>query len=250
MEESSSKKHKSYEAANTINSFFNKTQSKKSELEKDLTKTTYHYLDPLVMVNLDSAYGSSLSNFSDSAVAFNGCIRGDGGDQRINKQIYAKSIYLKYSIDVPSRSETPLTDRVAVFYIYLYLVLDTQCNGTSSSFGDIFDNNSLFKSQELILNKRQPGRFKILRIIKEPIELFDLSIDWSNGNWAYGARRINNKFFLELNFPVNFMDNGGSYTSILDNYLSFWGYHTSTVENLEINPVCRISFHSTFQFIG
>nr|WAE42742.1 MAG: capsid protein [Cressdnaviricota sp.] len=110
--------------------------------------------------NLSQAISSGGGNISSPNTQNSGQIlvgmpQGTDVGQRIGRKIYAKSIYIKGTIQF-----VPGTGTVGTDFARLWLVWDKQANGTSPSSTDVWSNNVIGKE---MVNLDNNERFRILK---------------------------------------------------------------------------------------
>jgi len=160
--------------------------------------------------------------FFDTALSFNidatgevptGCQlnlipQGDTESTRDGRKAYIKSIQIRGYFTI-----VPAAAAVAADVAYMYLVLDTQCNGAAAAVTDVFTSTTMSTNQ---LQLNNSGRFRILKrwVVGmnseagvstaynnkiRPIEFFkkcNIPIDWNAATGAITEIRSNNLFLI------------------------------------------------------
>jgi len=162
------------------------------------------------------------SKFFDTALSFNFdvtgevpatgqlCLipQGDTESTRDGRQAVIKSIQLRGAVTF-----NPGAGASAGGVSYLYLVLDTQCNGSAAAITDVFTSNVMYSN---MLQLNNSGRFRILKkfvmamnaqagvttaynVVVRPFEYFkkcNIPIDWNSTAGALTEIRSNNIFLM------------------------------------------------------
>jgi len=135
--------------------------------------------------------------------------QGDTESTRDGRIAYIKSIQIRgYANFVPGAAAAQSST-----VCYLYLVLDTQCNGAAAAITDVFTSNVAGTN---LLNLNNSGRFRILKKwvmtfnspagattafanVSKPLEFYkrcNIKVDWSSTTGAITEIRSNNVFLM------------------------------------------------------
>lgn len=134
--------------------------------------------------------------------------QGDTQSTRDGRRAFIRSVQLRGALDY-----NPGSNGYAAVHCFLYLVLDTQCNGAAAGATDVFTSATAHTS---LMNLNNSGRFKIMKkwiFYMEPqagtttafnacrrqIEFFqrcNIKVDWSSTTGAISEIRSNNLFLL------------------------------------------------------
>jgi len=127
---------------------------------------------------------------------------------RVGRKCTVKSIQIRGSLTM-----SPAASATACATAYLYLVLDTQCNGAPAAITDVLTSNAMNQG---LINMANSGRFRILKrwaipfnpaagattalnSVVKPIEYFkkcNIPIEYSSTTGAISEIRSNNIFLL------------------------------------------------------
>lgn len=142
---------------------------------------------------------------------------GDAGNERNGNKIQAKKITLRMKVAVDPNSDSTNANIVADAHTFrVFMAVDTQINGATPTFDQIFQNSPNNDAQEYDFNKlSSTGRFKVLldKFITVPPSY--VVHDGSNFH-AYG----NNKFFKKtfpLDLAIRYSDNSNNISAIQKN---------------------------------
>lgn len=142
---------------------------------------------------------------------------GDNGSERNGTKIQAKKITLRMKVAVDPNSDGVNANIVADAHTFrVFMAVDTQGNGASPTFDQIFENVPNNDAQEFDFNKlSSTGRFKVLldKFITVPPSY--VVHDGTNYH-AYG----NNKFFKKtfpLDMAIRYSDASNNVTSVQKN---------------------------------
>lgn len=134
--------------------------------------------------------------------------QGDTESTRDGRKATIESIQLRGRVAyVPGAAGTASTNA------YIYVVLDSQCNGAAAAVTDVFTEADLSKA---LLNLNNSGRFRILKKIQmsfnpqagvsaafnsviKPLEFYkkcSIDMDWSSTTGALSEIRSNNIFLI------------------------------------------------------
>lgn len=116
---------------------------------------------------------------------------------------------------------------------YLYLILDTQCNGAAAAVTDVFTSNDMTTN---MLNLNNSGRFRILK-----------KWEWA---WNVGAgvsAAYNNatkllEFYKSCNIPVDWSSTTGAITEIRSNNLFLMAGANAQDDTVQFTGTCRLRF--------
>lgn len=119
---------------------------------------------------------------------------------------------------------------------YLYLVLDTQCNGAAAAIDDVFTGNNLNTAMINLANSR---RFRILKKWR---------FSWNPAAGAIGAGTLpymvkTIDFFKRVNIPMEFSGITGAITEIKSNniFLCAGGANLQD-DGVTVQGKCRVRF--------
>jgi hypothetical protein len=185
-----------------------------------------------------------------AADCLNGIAEGSTEKTRNGRKILMKSILVKGSVRWVAETFIPSTP-VADSNVRLYLMLDTQTNGTQAGTNLQFINPG--GSQDtVVVPFRDLAHSDRFRVLKTAL-LNDTHRDTvaAQFNEAAGAGAFTDvgectryfEWYVTLNIPVLYKDNGATISSIVDNSLHMIALTDSNVRD----P--RLSYHARLRFI-
>ncbi len=158
--------------------------------------------------------------------------QGTGESQRIGRKCTIKSISLKGNYRLQPAESAP---EFASSMFYLYILLDTQCNGTLATWGNVFNSTNAAKGH---FNLKNQGRFKLL--CKKVIELASSA---SGALDTYGNRERNLEIYKRVNIPIEFSGVTGALTEVRSNNIFFaWGSGSGGDDILRFDGQARVRF--------
>jgi len=155
--------------------------------------------------------------------------QGVAENERIGRKVVLKSIWLKgAAVYAPGGSAS------ATAVTYLYIILDTQCNGASPGINDIFNTSALFLA---FPNLENGDRFKVLKVMK---------FAWNPGagvTTAYNGMSKNINWFRKCNIPIEFGGAVGDITEIKSNNVFIAaGCGTAGDDLVAFSMACRVRY--------
>jgi len=134
--------------------------------------------------------------------------QGDTESTRDGRQAVIKSVQIRGVV-----SYAPAASAAGATIGYMYLVLDTQCNGAAAAITDVFTSNNMSTN---MLELNNSGRFRILKKwvfpmnsqagvttaynnVNRPLEYFktcSIPIDWNGTTGAITEIKSNNVFLM------------------------------------------------------
>lgn len=191
--------------------------------------------------------GSSVFFDSSTAISpFSFIPRGTGPNDRIGNKIVGKQLNFRATVDMGT-SQIP--NNVWTGAYKLYVVLDTQCNGTIPNTQDIWQTNDLgVVNINSMMNISNSMRFRILKKMKGRVQCN--STTYWNGTSAVTLREgsLNIlEFSLKLDdIPISYAtsNTNGAPTGITQNniWLYIFSDEVSTGEMYIVDPTARVRF--------
>lgn len=132
--------------------------------------------------------------------------QGDTESTRDGRKAVIKSIQIRGTLTISPTAST-VTDCVC----YLYLVLDTQCNGAAAAITDVFTSNSMSDNQ---LQLNNSGRF---RILKRWVKVFNPTAGGAPLTTAFGSQTKVIEYFKRCNIDMDWNSTLGAITEIRSN---------------------------------
>lgn len=148
---------------------------------------------------------------------------------RVGRKCTIKSLQMKGSLNyVPAAAATAATT------VFLYLVLDQQCNGAAAAVTDVLTGNGL---QVAFRNLANGERFRILKKIKVTLA------PGAGVTTAYNNSTRHFEFYLKCHYPIEFSSTTGAITEIRSNNLFLLaGSDGNTDDLVTMNGACRVRF--------
>lgn len=183
----------------------------------------------VVEVQGPGTFGNISSVANGGVFLLNGCAQGSDYTQRVGREIMIKSLFIRGFTQLGSANESDV-QRVVV-------VLDTQANGTTPVFGDIFNNVTAaltFADPSTLNNLSNRDRFRIIIDKAWPSNV-------SNSSSLQAYKTF--KKFKKLNIKVTYNGTGATAGAIQTNaiWLFLLGIYNQTA-----NP----TFVSSFNFVS
>lgn len=153
--------------------------------------------------------------------------QGDTENTRDGRKAFIKSIQIRGVMQF-----TPGAAAVGVDVAYLYLVLDTQCNGAAAAVTDVFTSVNGWSN---MLQLNNSGRFRILKKWVLPME------SSAGVTTAYNSMLKPIEFYKRCNIPIDWNSTTGAITEIRSNniFLIAGGLVDDTCG---FNGTCRLRF--------
>lgn len=155
--------------------------------------------------------------------------QGDTESTRDGRMAVIKSIQIRAVVQ-----GTPAAAATFASNCYLYLVLDTQCNGAAAAVTDVFTSNVLATA---MLNLNNSGRFRILKrwLIKNEAQ--------AGVSGAYNNTTKQIEYYKKCNIKVDWSSTTGALTEIRSNNLFLVaGSDTATDDAVACTGTCRLRF--------
>jgi len=127
----------------------------------------------------------------------------------------------------------PSTGAAAAEVAYLYLVLDTQCNGAAAAITDVFTSNAMATN---LLQLNNSGRF---RIMKKWVLPFNAGAGVTT---AYNNVIIPIEFYKKCNIKVDWSSTTGAITEIRSNNLFLCAGMAPSDDLVSFTGTCRLRF--------
>lgn len=197
-------------------------------------------------------YGASASRmglkpelkFFDTALAFNFDLtgevpatgqlalipQGDTESTRDGRVAYIKSVQIRGNIIFNAVAGGQTVSSSAV---YLYLVLDTQCNGAAAAITDVFTSNVMGSN---MLNLNNSSRFRIIK--KWEITLNSMA--GVSTNWGVITKLVN--FYKRCNIKMDWSSTTGAITEIRSNNLFLCAGALNNDDIAVFDGTCRLRF--------
>ncbi|AUM62034.1 capsid [uncultured virus] len=129
--------------------------------------------------------------------------QGDTESTRDGRMAVIKSIQVRGVMEL-----APAAGAFAAGVAYMYLVLDTQCNGAAAAITDVFTSNVMSTN---MLNLANSGRFRILKRWVVPLKAT------AGVTTAYNLDHKAIEFYKRCNIPVVWSSTAGAITEIRSN---------------------------------
>jgi len=131
--------------------------------------------------------------------------QGDTESTRDGRQAIIKSVQIRGTITL-----APGANATSTAVAYLYLVLDTQCNGAAAAITDVFTGTGMNTN---MLELNNSGRF---RIIKRWVKQLS---SHAGVTTAYNSQIIPVEYYKSCNIPIDWNGTTGAITEIRSNNL-------------------------------
>lgn len=131
--------------------------------------------------------------------------QGDTESTRDGRQCTIKSIQIRGEMNF-----APGAGAVGGTHVYMWLVLDKQCNGAAAAITDVFTSSSCIQN---LVNLANSGRF---RIIKKWVMPYNVGAGVTTA-YVNVVKQI--EFFKKCNIPLQFSSTTGAITEIKSNNL-------------------------------
>jgi len=156
--------------------------------------------------------------------------QGDTESTRDGRLAYIKSIQIRANLDW-----APSTAADASAGAYIWVILDTQCNGAVAAITDVFTGNN---AGTALLNLNNSGRFRILKKIH-------IQMDPSAGvSAAYNVVHKNIECYLKCNIKMDWSSTTGAITEIRSNniFLMAGAVGTAADDTIAVSGNARLRF--------
>lgn len=187
---------------------------------------TYRNLRPELKAIDQSVGVTSISNvIAATSSPISTITQGSGSNNRIGKKILVKSMTIAgkvTSIAAPTVSNADDT-------VWIWIVLDTQSNGTSGIAADIWNPTT---AHNALKNLDGGPRFKILKCIEIKVSAIASGVS------------VNQPFedYLKLNIPVSYVDTGGT-PPRKNNIMVYAGTSGGGAANLQVDYYTRVRYY-------
>lgn len=167
-------------------------------------------------------------------------VQGSGPSDRNGNLVHARAITIEGCLSAADTTNALPHPR----YVFIALVLDTQCNGTALNSEDVYTSPYVGSAQGNIIpfrNLEDRGRFRILAVKRLQL----------NGSTAVdtGPKGTYNKahfrFHRKLNYPINFKANTGAISDVGNNNLAV----VAVADVISIGAI-TLTYNSRFRFTG
>jgi len=139
---------------------------------------------------------------------------GTGPSERIGRKITIKSIHLKGEAYMFSSSATSL-DEAASTIVRIFIVQDTQCNGSSALATDIWTTAKPSQNQ---INMENSSRFRVLKkivlVLKSPF--------WDAAALKSGAVTMPFEHYMKCDIPLEYSGTTGVVSELRSNHVQVW----------------------------
>lgn len=156
--------------------------------------------------------------------------QGDTENTRDGRKAVIKSIQFKGTfLNVPAASATAAT------VVYLYLILDKQCNGAAAAITDVFTSNNMATN---MLNLNNSMRFTVLKKWVVPL-VSDAGVTTAYNNVIKVI-----DWYKKCNIAIDWSSTAGAITEIRSNNLFLMaGSHPTTSDDTAVfDATCRLRF--------
>jgi len=155
------------------------------------------FFDTAISFNLD-AVGEVPASGQLNLIA-----QGTGQSQRIGRIATVRSMQLRLNLDY-----LPTTAATASGNAFIYVVLDTQCNGAAAAITDVLTGSGMSTA---LINLDNSQRFRILKKIKVEFQ------PGAGVSAAYNEVRKCVDVYMKLNVPLEFSSTTGAITELRSN---------------------------------
>lgn len=117
---------------------------------------------------------------------------------------------------------------------YLYLVLDTQCNGAAAAIGDVLTSDNMVSA---LVNLNNSMRFRILkRFVLQHVACAGVTTAYNNVNQTID-------YFKKLDIPLDFSSTTGALTELRSNNLFLLAGSSASIDDaVAFLGTCRVRF--------
>lgn len=153
--------------------------------------------------------------------------QGDTESTRDGRQAVIKSIQIRGIV-----SFTPAAAATAATVGFIYLILDTQCNGAAAAVTDVFTSADMWANQ---LQLNNSGRFRILKRWVYPM------VSPAGATTAYNNVQKQLEYYKRCSIPIDWNGTAGAITEIRSNNL-FLMAGSNTDDLMGFQGSCRVRF--------
>jgi len=151
--------------------------------------------------------------------------QGDGPSARDGNKCTVKSVHLRGTFNLAATSPPQ--------YVYLRLIMDTQCNGAAAAITDVYSTADM---RENFRNLNNSDRFKV--ICKK-----DIKVSPQYGITSATAAINHVDIFKKVNVPMIYSSTTGALTEIRSNNLFWvWGSDGTSDDTISFTGYTRIRF--------
>jgi len=177
---------------------------------------------------LDSIWSGTMNAAASVDLDANLIGQGAGQSQRVGRKCIIKSIHLRGVVAMD-----PGADAAAADIAYLYIILDTQCNGANPAVTDIFTDVNL---EEAMINMANSNRFKVLKRMT-----FELQAT-AGVTTAYNQTVREVEWYKKCDIPIEFSGATGALTEIRSNNIIAVSGLAVGDASVNYGGVCRVTF--------
>jgi len=130
---------------------------------------------------------------------------------------------------------TPGAAAVATAQVYIYVVLDTQCNGAAAAITDVLTSNTMSLA---MINMANSGRFRILKRFAFPLN----PTAGATGSWNNLIKPL--EYFKRVNIPIEYSSTTGAIGEIRSNniFLLAGCVGISSDDLPQFSGTCRLKY--------
>lgn len=157
--------------------------------------------------------------------------QGDDATERIGRNVLVKSIHIRGNMELIASSAASRSTSV-----YLYVVLDTQCNGAAASISDVLTSADM---ESAMINLDNSNRFKILKKFR-----FALNPQAGWGTNTNSVQR-NIEWYAKCHIPLKFDASAGAITDLTSNniFLLAGSDGDSNDDTVAFLGTCRLRYY-------
>lgn len=211
----------------------------------------HKYVDSFVTVqDLEFSDNGSLGNQSPQTLnCFNGIVQGSARDQRTGRTVTLTSLDVRGQLNWGSSNNPGTADIAFTPVVYMAVVLDMKPRQTVFASEDAFVNPAASDATCAVplYNLLNSTRFRVLWHSTFVCPVRDIQVG-DGGLFLYGNLRTPFRAFLKMNIVTNYLDGGGTETSIQDNALYFVGWWSPSLDGTPVAPA--ISYNARMRFRG
>lgn len=154
--------------------------------------------------------------------------QGDTESTRDGRECRIKSIQIRATLIF-----TPAAAATASTSVWLYVILDTQCNGAAAAVTDVFSENTLHKA---MINLANSKRFRILKRFRYTFN------SPAGATTAYNTVTKHIDWFKKCDIPMVFSSTSGAITEIRTNNVFLMAGSDVSDDTVSCGGNCRLRF--------
>lgn len=154
--------------------------------------------------------------------------QGTGESARVGRLAQIKSIQLRMNL-----LYQPGAAAAASTNSFIYVVLDTQCNGAAAAVTDVLTGTNLSTA---LLNLDNSQRFRILKKIRVTFQ------PGAGVSTAYNSMYKQVEFYKKLNIPIDYSSTTGAITEIRSNNIFLLAGSDGSDDTVTVAGNCRVRY--------